>query len=242
MHQLHHFAVRDFPEPDVGATRCPIHSWPRSASFRSTSRRTGWAFCNGQLMPISQNTALFSLLGTTYGGDGKIDLRASQPSGQRADAPGPGPRPVAARPRRDGRRRDGDAAAVSEMPAHSHALRASRDPADRPHPQHKSGAFDGCDGYQPSNGGAGGDVAPGAAACGRQPAAQQPEAVSDRQLLHRAAGRVPAEGMTVDVITRREEDAAIVLRPIRRPAVPAGGSHSRTGEEVSRRRASKSRS
>jgi microcystin-dependent protein len=32
---------------------------------------TGWAFCNGQLLPISQNTALFSLLGTTYGGDGK---------------------------------------------------------------------------------------------------------------------------------------------------------------------------
>src|ERR1700728_2557517 len=31
----------------------------------------GWAFCNGQLLAISQNTALFSLLGTTYGGDGK---------------------------------------------------------------------------------------------------------------------------------------------------------------------------
>jgi microcystin-dependent protein len=31
----------------------------------------GWAFCNGQLLPISQNTALFSLLGTYYGGDGK---------------------------------------------------------------------------------------------------------------------------------------------------------------------------
>src|SRR5438045_8244008 len=31
----------------------------------------GWALCDGQLMPISQNTALFSLLGTTYGGDGK---------------------------------------------------------------------------------------------------------------------------------------------------------------------------
>ncbi len=30
----------------------------------------GWALCNGQLLPISQNTALFSLLGTTYGGDG----------------------------------------------------------------------------------------------------------------------------------------------------------------------------
>ena len=32
---------------------------------------TGWAMCNGQLLPISQNTALFSLLGTQYGGDGK---------------------------------------------------------------------------------------------------------------------------------------------------------------------------
>lgn len=45
---------------------------------------TGWAFCNGQLMPISQNTALFSLLGTFYGGDGKStfalpDLQGSSP-------------------------------------------------------------------------------------------------------------------------------------------------------------------
>lgn len=34
----------------------------------------GWAFCNGQLLPISQNTALFSILGTTYGGDGKSNF------------------------------------------------------------------------------------------------------------------------------------------------------------------------
>jgi microcystin-dependent protein len=44
----------------------------------------GWAFCDGQIMPLSQNTALFSLLGTTYGGDGKStfalpDLRGSAP-------------------------------------------------------------------------------------------------------------------------------------------------------------------
>ena len=44
----------------------------------------GWAWCNGQLLPISQNTALFSLLGTTYGGDGKStfalpDLQSSAP-------------------------------------------------------------------------------------------------------------------------------------------------------------------
>ena len=51
----------------------------------------GWALCDGQLLPLSQNTALFSLLGTTYGGDGKIELRAAGSAGQRADAPGQGP-------------------------------------------------------------------------------------------------------------------------------------------------------
>jgi len=44
----------------------------------------GWALCNGQLLPINQNQALFSLLGTTYGGDGRVnfglpDLRARAP-------------------------------------------------------------------------------------------------------------------------------------------------------------------
>ena len=34
----------------------------------------GWAFCQGQLLPIAQNTALFSILGTTYGGDGRTTL------------------------------------------------------------------------------------------------------------------------------------------------------------------------
>src|SRR5438105_10342167 len=47
----------------------------------------GWAFCNGQIMSIAQNTALFSLLGTTYGGDGITtfalpDLRGRAPVGQ----------------------------------------------------------------------------------------------------------------------------------------------------------------
>ena len=51
----------------------------------------GWSFCEGQLLPISQNTALFSLLGTTYGGDGRTsfglpDLRGRAPFG-------PGTRP-----------------------------------------------------------------------------------------------------------------------------------------------------
>src|SRR2546423_10110881 len=34
----------------------------------------GWALCNGQLLPIDQNQALFSLLGTTYGGDGRVNF------------------------------------------------------------------------------------------------------------------------------------------------------------------------
>lgn len=52
--------------------------------FAGNFAPTGWALCNGQLMPISQNTALFSLLGTMYGGDGKStfalpDLQAMSP-------------------------------------------------------------------------------------------------------------------------------------------------------------------
>src|SRR5438132_7384951 len=44
----------------------------------------GWTFCNGQLLPINQNQALFSILGTTYGGDGRVnfalpDLRGRAP-------------------------------------------------------------------------------------------------------------------------------------------------------------------
>jgi microcystin-dependent protein len=39
--------------------------------FANNFAPTGWATCDGQLLPIAQNTALFSLLGTTYGGDGK---------------------------------------------------------------------------------------------------------------------------------------------------------------------------
>ena len=52
----------------------------------------GWAFCDGQLLPISQNTALFSLLGTTYGGDGKTNFALPDLQGSAADASGPGSR------------------------------------------------------------------------------------------------------------------------------------------------------
>ena len=51
----------------------------------------GWAWCNGQLMPISQNTALFSLLGTTYGGDGKSTFGLPDMAGNAPMQPGQGP-------------------------------------------------------------------------------------------------------------------------------------------------------
>jgi microcystin-dependent protein len=52
--------------------------------------QTGWAFCNGQLMPISQNTALFSLLGTYYGGDGKSTFALPNLQGSAAVCQGQG--------------------------------------------------------------------------------------------------------------------------------------------------------
>ena len=87
----------------------------------------GWALCNGQLLPISQNTALFSLLGTTYGGDGKTnfalpDLRDRSPIhfGQ-----GPG------LTNRDPGETGGAAAVAlttGQIPAHTHVAKAALSP------------------------------------------------------------------------------------------------------------------
>lgn len=85
---------------------------------------TGWAFCNGQLMPISQNTALFSLVGTFYGGDGKStfalpDLQGSAPM-QHGQGQGLSLRDL-------GEQSGSQFVTLleSEVPAHSHALLAS---------------------------------------------------------------------------------------------------------------------
>jgi microcystin-dependent protein len=51
----------------------------------------GWAFCDGQLLPLSQNTALFALLGTTYGGDGKSNFALPNMQGNAPMHPGQGP-------------------------------------------------------------------------------------------------------------------------------------------------------
>jgi microcystin-dependent protein len=51
----------------------------------------GWAFCDGQILPLSQNTALFSLLGTTYGGDGKSNFALPNMQGNAPMHPSQGP-------------------------------------------------------------------------------------------------------------------------------------------------------
>jgi len=59
--------------------------------FGGTFAPRGWAFCEGQLLPISQNTALFSLLGTTYGGDGRTSFGLPDLRGRVPLHPGTGP-------------------------------------------------------------------------------------------------------------------------------------------------------
>lgn len=100
-----------------------------------------WAFCNGQLMPISQNTALFSLVGIIYGGDARTtfglpDLRERTPLH-------PGQGPGLAR-RRLGEK--GGAGTVTltkrEMPAHSHGILASNGKPDATSPEGATWAGD----------------------------------------------------------------------------------------------------
>lgn len=90
----------------------------------------GWAWCDGQLMPLSQNTALFSLLGTTYGGNGESNFALPDLQGAAPLHPGQGP----GLSLYDLGQQGGVEAVTlleSEIPAHSHALRAdSLDLAD----------------------------------------------------------------------------------------------------------------
>ena len=84
----------------------------------------GWAWCDGQLLPLSQNTALFSLLGTFYGGDGKSTFALPDLQGRLPMHPGQGPGLS-----QHFLGEEGGSETVtlleSEIPAHSHALVAS---------------------------------------------------------------------------------------------------------------------
>jgi microcystin-dependent protein len=91
----------------------------------------GWAFCDGQLLPLSQNTALFSLLGTTYGGDGKSNFALPDMQGNAPMHPGQGPG-LSLHDLGETSGSDTVTLLQSEMPAHSHAMNASQgDATDR---------------------------------------------------------------------------------------------------------------
>jgi microcystin-dependent protein len=109
----------DFVDPFVAEIRIfPFNFAPK-----------GWAFCDGQLLPISQNTALFSLLGTTYGGNGKSNFALPDLQGRAPMHPGQGP----GLSLHDLGETGGSETVTlleSEIPAHSHAVQAVNAPGN----------------------------------------------------------------------------------------------------------------
>ena len=94
----------------------------------------GWAFCDGQLLPISQNTALFSLLGTMYGGDGKSTFALPDMQGNAAMMWGQGPGLSVYDEGQTGGSQT-VTLLVSEIPLHTHTMQAFATPADLKEPQ-----------------------------------------------------------------------------------------------------------
>lgn len=88
----------------------------------------GWAMCNGQLLPINQNQALFSLLGTTYGGDGRVNFGLPDLRGRVPIHVGAG---------HTLGERGGEQAhtlSIAELPTHTHPVQASAQPGNTPVP------------------------------------------------------------------------------------------------------------
>lgn len=89
----------------------------------------GWAWCDGQLLPLSQNTALFSLLGTTYGGNGKSNFALPDLQGRAPMHPGQGPG-LSLHDLGETGGSETVSLLESEIPSHSHAVRVNSDFAD----------------------------------------------------------------------------------------------------------------
>src|SRR5438445_523367 len=96
--------------------------------FAGTFAPNGWQFCNGQLMPISENETLFNLIGTTYGGDGQSTFALPDLQGRIPLHFGNGFTLAETGGVED------VTLTVSQVPAHSHALLASSDIGNDPNP------------------------------------------------------------------------------------------------------------
>jgi microcystin-dependent protein len=93
----------------------------------------GWAFCQGQILPISQNTALFSLLGTTYGGNGQSTFALPDMQGNAPMHPGQGPG-LSLHDLGEMSGSETVTLLTSEMPSHPHTLRGDANVAESPDP------------------------------------------------------------------------------------------------------------
>jgi len=93
----------------------------------------GWAFCDGQILPLSQNTALFSLLGTTYGGDGKSNFALPNMQENAPMHPGQGPG-LSLHDLGETGGSETVSLLESEIPSHTHLLRVNSSSADQPVP------------------------------------------------------------------------------------------------------------
>ncbi|MGE0886652.1 MAG: phage tail protein [Blastocatellales bacterium] len=120
----------------------------------------GWAFCDGQLLPLSQNTALFSLLGTTYGGNGKSNFALPDLQGRAPMQPGQGPG-LSLRDLGEQGGSETVSLLESEIPSHAHSLVGSDERGDAT-PAVGSLLGTGTDMYAP--GSPGGQMAPEALA------------------------------------------------------------------------------
>ncbi|TSE11601.1 phage tail protein [Mesorhizobium intechi] len=89
----------------------------------------GWAWCDGQLLPISQNTALFSLLGTTYGGNGKSNFALPDLQGNAPMHPGQGPG-LSLHDLGETGGSEYVTLLESEMPMHAHTMMSNVNPAN----------------------------------------------------------------------------------------------------------------
>ncbi len=89
----------------------------------------GWQFCQGQILPIAQNTALFSLLGTTYGGNGQTTFALPDLRGRYPMQPGQGP---GLSTRTLGEQGGSETVTLisTQMPAHNHSLNVSSQQGD----------------------------------------------------------------------------------------------------------------
>ena len=90
---------------------------------------TGWAFCDGQILPLSQNTALFSLLGTVYGGDGKSNFALPDMQGNVPMHPGQG-QGLSLHDLGEMGGSETVTLLQSEIPSHAHTLRGNVAPGD----------------------------------------------------------------------------------------------------------------